>query len=92
MVLVTVNNGPPSSDRMKAVLGPTQDWLRFAPGAWLVYTSLGAAILRDRLRAEFTSQDPSILVMKLDAETWAAYASATIREWVKSDHSNMTGE
>jgi hypothetical protein len=72
-------------ERIKTVLDALKDWMRFTSEGWLIYTGLGSAEVRDRLKAEFEAEDPSILIVATDLSGWSAYATSVSRDWIKSE-------
>jgi len=72
-------------NKVKEHFNKYKDWLRFGSEAWLVYTDMSATEVRDSIRKEFESEDPSILVIPTDLSGWSAYSKEMPRNWLKKE-------
>jgi hypothetical protein len=85
------HNKPVSITKIEAVMNNCKDWLRFSRDAWIAYTNLSNEALRDRLLDALRADDPSFFVLTLDRAGWAAYATASAREWLKKERNDSLG-
>ena len=59
---------PPKAlvESLESVFATADDWMRYAPNCWLLWTSQDVAFWATKVKAEFLKDDESLFVCRID--------------------------
>ena len=83
-LILTISNPDIDFDKVEAKLDKAKDWLRYAPGSWLIYTNQSAETWYSRISQVVGSKDPLVLVCEANLDERAGKLSPEAWKWMKN--------
>lgn len=75
---------PPLVDELVPTFDQAEDWFRYAPNCWIVWTDEASRVWFDRLRP-FLEEGENLLVCELDITNRQGWLPRAGWEWIKKD-------
>ena len=72
--------GKPLIDELKPTFDQAEDWLRYAPNCWILWTDQSPAVWNDRLRP-FLRDDDNLFICGLDITRRQGWLPKSSWEW-----------
>jgi hypothetical protein len=80
---VTIHTTVPKSDQVQKLLDPlTDDWMRYAPNGWLVYSSLSAHDIAYKIHAPLTKEE-ILFVVEINLQNRQGWLHQWMWDWIK---------
>ncbi len=73
---------PPKDNELEEIFNQAQDWLRYAPTNWIIYTNESLEIWTNRLRSQL-SDTYTILLFEIDLKRHRGWAPTMVVDWLK---------
>ena len=83
-LILTISNPDIDFEAVEEKLNRAKDWLRYAPGSWLIYTNQSAKTWYDRISEVLASKYPIVLVCEANLDDRAGRLSPDAWKWMKN--------
>ena len=89
ILLITVAAEQLDVDRIETKLNDAKDWLRYAPGCWLVYTRQTADTWYERLADVVSAKGTQVFICEVNLEERSGRLSPSAWSWIKNVRSQV---
>src|ERR1700737_2397368 len=76
----------PEIDKIVTVFNHAQDWLRYAPNCWILYTSTNPDTRVDRIREKLDKND-NLFICELNIDNHQGWLTQNLWNWINKDRS-----
>jgi hypothetical protein len=82
-LILTVSSSELEVDQLEAVLDKAKDWMRYAPGCWLIHTNHTAESWYGRIADVVAAKGTLVFICEANLEDRSGKLSPTAWKWMK---------
>jgi hypothetical protein len=72
----------PRPEELEPIFDEADDWIRYAPNCWILWTSVSPKRWMERLEPILSPND-QVLIIRIDASSQAGVLPSSIWSWIK---------